>query len=92
MMHLDDMAKNERKDRVLPGIVQFIKGKRWIASKSAVEEFCRIVDIIAGNREKERAHIGPGSHNTPPEGSNFYKFLRSTSPIISTPRYWGVPR
>lgn len=55
MMHLDDMAKDERKDRVLPNIVKFIKSKRWITSQSAMDEFGRITDIIAGDAEKERA-------------------------------------
>ena len=54
-MHLDDMAIDERKKRVLPDIVNFIQPKRWIASQSAIDEFDRIISIIAGDGEKERA-------------------------------------
>jgi len=55
MMHLDDMAIDERKKRVLPDIVKFIRPKRWIASQSAAEEFDRIISLIAGDAEKARA-------------------------------------
>jgi hypothetical protein len=55
MMHLDDMAKDERKVRVLPEIVKFVTGKTWITSQSAWDEFERIIQIIGGEEEKDRA-------------------------------------
>ena len=54
-MHLDDMAKDERREKVLPDIINFVRGKKIIAAKTAVEEFDRIIGLIAGQSEKVRA-------------------------------------
>jgi len=54
-MHLDDMAKDERREKVLPDIIDFVKGKKIIAARTAIEEFDRIIRLIAGEAEKVRA-------------------------------------
>ena len=55
LMHLDDMAKDERREKVLPDIIDFVKGKKIIAARTAIEEFDRIIRLIAGETEKVRA-------------------------------------
>ena len=55
LIHLDQMAIDERRSRVLPDIIPFIKDKEWIVAQSAFDEFNKIVSLIAGDREKSRA-------------------------------------
>merc|ERR1711973_700213 len=56
-MHLDDMAKDERREKVLPDIIDFVKGKKIIAARTAIEEFDRIIRLIAGEAEKLKSLI-----------------------------------
>ena len=49
------MAIDERRSRVLPDIIPFIKDKEWIVAQSAFDEFNKIVSLIAGDKEKSRA-------------------------------------
>ena len=55
LIHLDQMAIDERRSRVLPDIIPFIKDKEWIVAQSAFDEFNKIVSLIAGDKEKSRA-------------------------------------
>lgn len=55
LIHLDQMAIDERSKRVLPDFIHFIKEKEWITAKSAYDEFNKIVSLIAGDQEKIRA-------------------------------------
>ena len=57
LIHLDQMAIDERRKRVLPDIIPFIKDKEWIVAKSAFDEFTKIVSLIAGEREQLRAEL-----------------------------------
>lgn len=57
LIHLDDMAIDERKCRVLPEIIGFIKHKELIAAQTAMDEFDRIIGLIGGDQEKNRSRI-----------------------------------
>jgi len=54
LIHLDRMAVDERQKRVLPEIIEFIRNKEIISSKTAMDEFDRITSLIAGPKEKSR--------------------------------------
>jgi len=54
LIHLDRMAVDERQKRVLPEIVDFIRDKEIISSRTAMVEFDRITSLIAGPKEKTR--------------------------------------
>lgn len=52
---LDEQAKQERQEKVLPKLEKFLEKKTLIACKSAVDNFQKIINTIGGEKEKERA-------------------------------------
>ncbi|KAF7644612.1 hypothetical protein LDENG_00219020 [Lucifuga dentata] len=52
---LTEQAAQERHDKVLPRLDDFMKGKELFACRSAVDDFQLILDTLAGSGEKERA-------------------------------------
>lgn len=51
---LASQAKSEQKEPVLPIILRYIDGKRWIITETALRRFSGIIDIIGGPNEKLR--------------------------------------
>lgn len=52
---LTEQAAQERQEKVLPRLEEFMKGKELFACQSAVEDFCVILDTLGGPGEKSRA-------------------------------------
>lgn len=52
---LTEQAAQERQEKVLPRLEEFIKGKELFACHSAVEDFRVILDTLGGPGEKSRA-------------------------------------
>ena len=52
---LDDQANRERNERVLPKLERFLENKTLLACEEAVCKFEKIVKIIGGEKEKQRA-------------------------------------
>uniref|UniRef100_H2ZJG9 DUF1308 domain-containing protein n=1 Tax=Ciona savignyi TaxID=51511 RepID=H2ZJG9_CIOSA len=51
---LDEQARQERQDPVLPKLNRFLSGKKLIACETAIKSFQTIVCTIGGVKEKER--------------------------------------
>ncbi|XP_006259900.3 UPF0415 protein C7orf25 homolog [Alligator mississippiensis] len=54
---LTEQAAQERKERVLPQLEDFMKGKELFACESAVKDFQSILETLGGPGEKERAML-----------------------------------
>ncbi|XP_005287358.1 UPF0415 protein C7orf25 homolog isoform X1 [Chrysemys picta bellii] len=52
---LTEQAAQERKERVLPQLEDFMKGKELFACESAVKDFQSILETLGGPGEKDRA-------------------------------------
>lgn len=52
---LTEQAAQERRDKVLPGLDDFMQGKELFACRSAVSDFQLILDTLGGPGEKERS-------------------------------------
>ncbi|XP_048808213.1 UPF0415 protein C7orf25 homolog isoform X1 [Lagopus muta] len=54
---LTEQAAQERRDRVLPQLEEFMEGKELFACESAVRDFQSILETLGGPGEKERAAL-----------------------------------
>ncbi|NWR89300.1 CG025 protein, partial [Furnarius figulus] len=54
---LTEQAAQERRERVLPQLEEFMEGKELFACESAVRDFQSILDTLGGPGEKERAAL-----------------------------------
>ncbi|NXK87892.1 CG025 protein, partial [Formicarius rufipectus] len=54
---LTEQAAQERRERVLPQLQEFMEGKELFACQSAVRDFQSILETLGGPGEKERAEV-----------------------------------
>ncbi|NWH40701.1 CG025 protein, partial [Chloropsis hardwickii] len=54
---LTEQAAQERRERVLPQLKEFMEGKELFACESAVRDFQSILEMLGGPGEKERAAL-----------------------------------
>ncbi|XP_069469402.1 UPF0415 protein C7orf25 homolog [Ambystoma mexicanum] len=54
---LTEQAAQERRDKVLPQLEEFMKGKELFACESAVNDFQSILETLGGRGERDRAAV-----------------------------------